>query len=103
MPILETIAFGISGLGITLPQLVLMVTALGSMIFVAASFRLGVMMLFFMFGSEFLIFWRISLIAPEIITAIDMSIVTLAFLASFVIMTISLLMTKAQNTSGGII
>lgn len=97
MTMAEVLTLLIGNLGITLPQLVLLITALGSLIFMALDLRLGLMMLFFMFGIETVAFWAAAVASYDLYLAIS------ALLASFVLMALSLLMSKPKDYYGGIL
>lgn len=105
MTIGEILVSLISNLGVTWPQLVLIITALGVMIFMAVELRFGLMMMFFMFAFETLVFWYSMNNVPDLgITTVDLTLSTSVTLASFVIMTLSLLITKSkQGYNEGII
>lgn len=89
----------IGNLGVTLPQLVIIVTTLGSLIFMAVELRFGIMMLFFMYGVETVVFWAAGASSNDII------LITSALLASFVMMALSILTVKSKQGgySGGIV
>lgn len=98
MAIGETVGIMLSNLGVTLPIIVLVITALGSLIFMAVELRLGLMTLFFMYAVEFLAFWRYG------VTGTDLTFTAMALLSSFVLMTLSLLLVKSkQGNYGGIL
>lgn len=98
MPIAETAALMVGNLGVTVTQLVLLLTALGSIIFMAVELRLGFMMMFMLFGVEFVILWSYGAQVG------DLTLAGICLLASFVTMTLSLLLIRPkQNVYGGII
>lgn len=91
MAIGDIILVIVNNLGITWPQLIVLITALGSLIFMAVEVRLGLMMMFLMFGIETVAFWIYGMSATEI------TIVTMALLATFVLMALSLLVTRSKT------
>jgi hypothetical protein len=96
---IESVAVVLVGnLNVTVVQLVLLITALGSMIFMALDLRFGLLMLFFMFGVETLVFWAYG------VTTAEMTLSTLCLLSSFVALTLSLLLVSSKQAKpGGII
>lgn len=87
-----------SGLNVTLPQFVLVITVLGSIIFIAVELRFGLMILFFMLGIETLVYWRVG------VSDADMNLVIIVLMSSFVLMTLSLLLMKSsEQTYQGLI
>jgi hypothetical protein len=87
----------VSNLGVTFTQLVLLMTVLGSLIFIAVELRLGLLLLFFMTGIETIVFWSYG------VATTDLSMVVSVFLSSFVLMAVSLLLIKPKQGYGGII
>lgn len=88
----------LGNLEVTLVQVVLLLTALGSMIFMALDLRFGLLMLFFMFGCETVVFMAYG------VTQAEMYLTGLALLSSFVALTLSLLLVSSkQSKPGGII
>lgn len=85
-------------LGVTLPQFILLITALGAVIFIAVELRFGLMMLFFMFAVELIAFWSYG------VAYIDLILSVMCLLATFVCMTLSLLLVRSgQQHPGGLI
>lgn len=88
----------VGNLEVTVAQLVLLITALGSMIFMALDLRFGLLMLFFMFGVETLVFWSYG------VTTAELTLSVLCLLSSFVALTLSLLLVSSKTAKpGGII
>ncbi len=79
-----------SNLGVTNEVFILIVTVLSSIIFMAKEFRLGLLLLFFMTSIEFMIFYALGFNTMYHIIMI---------LASFVILTISLLISYKKTQS----
>ena len=96
MSFASVIALLFSEIGVTLPQFVLIITALGSLIFIAVEIRFGLMFLFFMFGVETVVFWWAG------VSLVDLLLVVMCLLSSFVMMALSLLLIKSseQSTQG---
>ena len=71
----------VGNLGITFENLVLVITILGSLLFFAKDFRIGIIILFLFFAGEFMIF---SLLEMETFAAL------MGVLVSLVVLTLSL-------------
>jgi hypothetical protein len=98
MPIGEIIGGLIGNLGVTFPQWVILITVLGSIIFMAVEVRFGLMMLFLMVGFETVVFWYSQTYITGLgITGGDMILMASVLLGVFVLMTLSLLMVKSKQ------
>lgn len=80
-----------TNLGFTLENIILLCTALGSMIFMAKDFRTGIIILFIIFGSEFMMFYS---------TGMDSFFALIAFLLTFALLALSLYITPAKGYGG---
>ena len=80
-------------LGVTIDIYVLIVTILGSLIFMAKDFRLGLVILFLLESVELIIFYS---------WGYDLTYYVLAVLTTFVLMAVSLLISH-KRTTGGIV
>ena len=94
MPISDVVLVLVGNLEVTLPQLVLIITTLGSLIFMAVDMRFGLMILFFLYGVEVIIFWSAG------VAAIDLTLSVMCLLAALVMMTLSLLVTRSKQPPG---
>lgn len=88
--LLETIIF--AHVGISMANFILLVAVLGSMLFMALNFRLGLILLFLMQGFLFIFFYSMRF---------DMTIIILSLLSTFVLMALSLILSYS-NSGGGI-
>jgi len=79
----------LANMGVTIEQFVLLMTGLGSLIFMAKDFRLGLLILFFSVGVEFIVFYSLGK---------DVSLYIITLLASFVLLTISLLISYSKKS-----
>lgn len=97
MPIAATADLLLGGLNITLPVIIIIITWLGCVIFMAISLRLGLMMLFFLNVVEALGFWAYG------VSALHMNLITMTTLASFVLLSLSIMLSKSrQGGYGGV-
>ncbi|MEM5810120.1 MAG: hypothetical protein QW156_04510 [Candidatus Aenigmatarchaeota archaeon] len=79
----------IANLGVDVQQLVLIITSLGSIIFMSRDFRLGILILFFLIGMETLVFYKLNY---------DITIYVYAVLLSFILLIISILISFKRTT-----
>lgn len=77
----ELVNFIAESVGFALPDLIILFTALGALIFAAKDLKVGLVAAFIMFAGEFIIFSSLSMQTNKIL---------LALLLSFIFMTVSL-------------
>lgn len=82
-----------ANLGVTTDQLIMILTFMASLIFMAKDLRLGMMLLFFLNSIEFLLFYG---------SGYDVTLISIAVLISLVLMAMTLFMSH-QRSKGGIV
>jgi len=82
------IDFLAQNLGVSLEIIILILTVIGDWIFIAVDVRLGIMMLFVMFGIEFMAFTGFGL---------DTTLVVYAFFGTFALLATTMLITHGKN------
>lgn len=93
---IETFASLVETLGVTTEFWILIITALSSIIIMAKEFRLGVLLLFFMEGLEFIALYSFGL---------EIFYHTLGLLITFALLVLTLLISysKGSNPFGGVV
>jgi len=82
-----------ANLGATIENIVLLLTTLGSMLFLAKDLRLGIIILFIFFAMEFVIFSTLGM---------ETFFTLMAFLSTFVVMSLTLYVSR-YKTGGAIV
>lgn len=82
-----------ANLGAGLENIVLFVTALGSLIFMARDFRLGLIILWILFASEYIVFYQLGMETFFALTA---------FLSTFAVLSLSLYIIPKKTGGYGI-
>jgi hypothetical protein len=83
-----------SNLGANLDIIVIFCTVIAGLIFMAVDVRFGIMMLFFLFGVEFVAFYN---------GGVSTTYVLYALLATFAVLALTILITRQRvGTSGGV-
>lgn len=78
-------------LGIAFTDLVLLLTVLGSLIFFAKDLRIGAVILFILFVSEYILFVEMGLESFKVL---------MALFCSLVVLTLSIYITHSKTTTG---
>lgn len=91
MSVSAVIALLVGNLGVTVPQLIAVLTCFGSLVFMAKDLRLGIMFLFFANGIELMGLWAFKY---------DITIQLLVLFVSLALMAISLILSYKKTQIG---